>query len=56
MYLIVKQDTSVIIGSAIKAINIEDASKKGYVVCEIPDHEFDPSMIGKKIEDFDLWD
>jgi hypothetical protein len=56
MFLIVKQDTSVIIGSAIKPINIEEASSKGYIICEIPDNEFDPSMLGKKIEEFDNWE
>jgi hypothetical protein len=55
MFLIVKQDDSVIIGSAIKPINIGEASKNGYIICEIPDKEFDPKMIGSKIEDFDYW-
>lgn len=55
MFLIIKQDDSVIIGSAIKPINIDEASKNGYIICEIPDSEFDPKMIGSKIEDFENW-
>jgi hypothetical protein len=55
MYLIIKQDDSVIIGSAIKPINMDEASKNGYIICEIPDNEFDPKMLGSKIEDFEQW-
>jgi hypothetical protein len=56
MFLIVRQSDNVIIGSAIKPINIEDASKNGYIVCEMPDAEFTPDLIGSKIEDFETWD
>lgn len=56
MFLIVRQEDNVIIGSAIKSINIDDASKNGYIICEIPDEEFSPDLLGRKIEDFDQWD
>jgi len=56
MYLIIRQKDSVIIGNAIKPINIDEASKQGYIICEIPDTEFDPSMLGSKIDNFDVWD
>jgi len=55
MFLIVRQSDSVIIGSAIKPIHMESASQKGYIICEIPDDEFNPQMLGSKIEDFDHW-
>lgn len=48
--------TSIIIGTATKPINTIEASKNGYIVCEIPDSEFDPSMLGSKLEDFEQWD
>ena len=56
MFLIVRQSDNMIIGSAIKPININEASSKGYIVCEIPDDEFDPAMLGSILDNFELWD
>lgn len=56
MFLIIRQSDNVIIGSAIKPIHLESASQKGYIVCEIPDNEFNTQMIGSKIENFEQWD
>jgi hypothetical protein len=55
MFLIVRQSDNVIIGSAIKAINIDEFSKKGYVIFEIPDKEFTPKLIGSKLEEYEHW-
>lgn len=55
MFLIVRQSDSVIIGSAIKPLDVDSSSQKGYIICEIPDEEFNPQMLGSKIEDFQHW-
>lgn len=56
MYIIVRQIDNVVIGSAINAMNIDDASKQGYVIYEIDDSEFTPELLGSTLDHFDLAD
>lgn len=53
MYIIVRKNDNIIIGSAIGMINTNDAESKGYDVYEIPSSEFSKDMIGAKLEGFE---
>lgn len=52
MYILVDAKTNTIVGSAAKKVNEESCSKNGQKVYEIPDSEYNHSLIGTKIEDF----
>jgi len=54
MYIIVNNSTKKIIGTAAKPMDEEDSSKRGYLIYEIPDSEFSPSMLGATLEGFDV--
>lgn len=54
MFLIVRKTDNVIIGSAIKSINLNDASAKGYEIYEIDDAEFNPEMLGSTLDYFEM--
>ena len=56
MFLIIKQSDNTIIGYGVKAIDENEHSKKGCLVFEIEDSEFDVSMIGCKLESFQYKD
>lgn len=54
MYLIVRSDDNVIVGSAINPINVDEASKNNRIVYEIEDTDFSPSLIGQKLTGFEF--
>lgn len=53
MYILVRQKDNIIVGTAVKPVDETDASQKGFRVYEIPDSEFNPSMLGGKLESFE---
>lgn len=53
MYILVRQKDNVIVGTAVKAIDEASASKSGCKVYELPDEEFDISLMGKKLESYE---
>lgn len=55
MYLIVRQNDNVIIGTAVNTLNVDALSKQGYILCEIPDNEFTLDLLGSKIENYEDW-
>jgi len=54
MYIIVRAADNVIVGSAINPININEASKNNRLVYEIDDKDFDVSLIGKILTDYEI--
>lgn len=53
MYIIVRQKDHVIVGTAVNYIDEVSVSASGCKVYELPDEEFDPSLLGKKLESFE---
>lgn len=54
MFIIVREHDGIIVGSAINPINIDEASKNGRIVYEIDDVDFDRSLIGQKLIDYEI--
>lgn len=53
MYIIVRQQDMLILGSATRPVDIKTASKNGYLVFEIADEDFNVEMLGSKLESFE---
>lgn len=49
MFLIIKKETNIIVGTANNPVSLEACNKNGQRVVEIEDHEFNIDMIGSKI-------
>ncbi len=54
MYIIVRATDNMIVGSAINPINTNEASKNNRIVYEIDDKDFDVSLIGKILTDYEF--
>lgn len=54
MYIIVRANDNVIVGSAVNPINVDEASKNNRIVYKIDDEDFNQSMIGQKLTDFEI--
>jgi hypothetical protein len=54
MYILVDAKTRIIIGTAVRPISEEACSKNGQRIYEIDNKEFSYSMIGAKLEDFEV--
>lgn len=54
MFLIVRENDNVIVGSALKPIDLNDAQTKGYIVYEVDDSEYTNDLMGSKIEYFEI--
>ena len=54
MYLIVDAKTNKIVGSAAKPVDEKACSRNGQKVYEIDESEYNHSMLGSKIEDFQV--
>lgn len=52
MYILVRKEDKVIIGTAIKMVDETAAADKGYDVYEIPESEFRPTMLGSILTGF----
>lgn len=52
MYILVRQEDNVIIGTATRPVDTASASENGYRVYEIDDSEFKEEMLGSKIVDY----
>jgi hypothetical protein len=53
MFILVKKETNVIVGSAVKPLSQMDADIKNIEVYEIDDKEFDVNIIGCILESFE---
>jgi len=53
MYILIDEN-DVIVASSVNMPDISDCSGKGLKVFEIPNSEYTPELIGKKLEDFDI--
>lgn len=53
MYILVRQTDNVIVGTAFRPIDEASASKSGCRVYDIPDAEFNESLLGSKLESFE---
>lgn len=53
MYILVRAKDNVIVGTAIKKIDENSASKNGCKVYEIDDSDFSQDMLGSKLESFE---
>lgn len=54
MYILVRIEDNVIVGSANNPINVREASRQGRRVYEIDDKDFEPSMLGKQIMEYQV--
>lgn len=54
MYIIVRVNDNVIVGTATNAVNIKELSKRGRRVYEIDNSEFNESMLGQKITEYEF--
>lgn len=54
MYILVRVSDNVIVGCANNPINSKEASKQGRRVYEIDDEDFDTSMLGQQITEFNI--
>lgn len=53
MYIIVRASDNVIVGTSDNPINIADCSRNNRLVYEIDEKDFDKSMLGQKLENFE---
>lgn len=53
MFIFVRMEDNVIVGYSVKPVNIEDMTRQGNKVFEVADTEFDYTMIGQKLTEFD---
>lgn len=54
MYIIVRVKDNVIVGSANNPVDNKEASKQGRRIYEIDNADFDSSMIGQKLTEFEV--
>lgn len=52
MYILVNSD-NIIVGSAVNKPSTISCSKRGQKIFQIPDEEFDPSIIGSELVSYD---
>ena len=53
MFILVKKDTNVVVGSAVKPMSQMDADIKNIIIYEIADEEVDVNIIGCILESFE---
>lgn len=53
MYIIVRASDKVIVGTSNNPINVDICSRNDRLVYEIDDNDFDKSMLGQKLTDFE---
>lgn len=56
MYILVRESDKIIIGTATRMVDEKSAADKGYLIYEIKDSEFKPSMLGSKLQKFEKAD
>ena len=53
MFIFVRAADNVIVGCSVKAVNTDDMSRQGNKVYEVDDSEFNYTMIGQKLQEFE---
>lgn len=53
MYILVNKE-NVIVASSTKKPSVADCSEKGLIIYKISSTEYDPTLIGQKLEEFDV--
>ena len=53
MFILIRKEDNVIIGTAANKINTKDIEKNGYIAYEIDNSEFNVEMLGTKLQSFE---
>lgn len=53
MFILIRKEDNIIIGTATNKINTKDIEKNGYIAYEIDNSEFNVEMLGTKLQSFE---